>query len=152
MKRLLRRFRKWMALDATAEDTPASVAVVAAGADRERLRSVFRDRGLSLRMLESCGDARRMLESNGPASIVLYDSRLPEPPWNQAVAALAAAPSKPAVVLLSDHVDHSTKSDLIRSGGYDLLRTPIDAESVEKMVASAWIFWLNRQAIRHTRG
>ncbi|MFN7925679.1 MAG: hypothetical protein U0Q16_36605 [Bryobacteraceae bacterium] len=126
---------------------PVSLALLAPRTDRGQLEQAFRDAGLRVTTMDSWDEAMAALAGE-PMPVVLYDAGRADRPWRQAIEELSATATKPAVVLLSERVDPNLKSETVRSGGYDVLRTPVDGRCASVIVRSGWLFWRNQNALR----
>jgi hypothetical protein len=52
------------------------------------------------------------------------------------------------VVLLSGSSDKNLWGELVRCGGFELLRTPVDPDAVIRTVRAGWFVWQNQHNLR----
>ena len=81
------------------------------------------------------------LLSLGKAGVVLIDQRLIEPDWQNSIRMLLLPKRALSVVLLSPTIDDKFWENVIRQGGYDVLKTPLDESRLIETVQFAWMFW-----------
>ena len=128
---------------AVAEAAPRALAVMGEGPGRDALQAVFRDFGWKLVVAETSASAIARQEKE-PLPIILYERELTERGWRQAVSHFSRLLPRPCVVLLSRSSDKNLWDELVRCGGFDLLRTPVDREAVIRTVRAGWSIWQNR--------
>jgi len=122
---------------------PAALAIMAEGPGRDALQRVFREAGWRLAIAESSASAP--IE---PPPIILYERELNACHWRQAVSLLSRLSPRPYVILLSSSSDKNLWDELVRHGGSEILRTPVDPDAVVRAVKSGWSLWRNQQRLR----
>jgi DNA-binding NtrC family response regulator len=118
------------------------MAVMGEGPGRDALEGVFRDAGWQLVVADNSTSAI-MRQQNEAWPIILYERELTGRGWRQAVSRFSRLSPHPFVVLLSHSSDNNLWDELVRCGGFDLLRTPIDPDEVIKTVSAGWAIWQN---------
>jgi FixJ family two-component response regulator len=130
-----------------AREGPPALAIL--DGDGERLREAAASIEIRLAITNRWDPAIELLETLRPA-IVFYDLGLAAPPWREALVALAAHSAEPCVVVVSKCSDINLRAEVIRLGGWDLLRHPFDRERVRRILLSGLQYWSSRQAMRET--
>ena len=128
---------------ASADAAPRALAVMGEGPGRDALQVVFRDAGWKLVVADSSASAMARQEKE-PLPIILYDRELTDKGWRQAVSRFSRLSPRPCVLLLSRSSDKNLWDELVRCGGFDLLRTPIDRDAVIRTVGAGWSIWRSR--------
>ena len=125
------------------DDAPRALAVMSEGPGRDSLSVIFRDAGWTLAV---AGDAASAITSQGNEHfpIILYERELPEKDWRQAVSFFSRLSPRPCVILLSRSCDKNLWDELVRCGGFDLLRTPFERGTVIRTLTAAWSIWHTR--------
>jgi DNA-binding NtrC family response regulator len=131
-----------------ADAVPRALAVMGEGPGREALQAVFRDAGWTSVVADSSATALARQEKE-PVPIILYERELTERGWRQAVSHFSRLSPRPCVVLLSQSSDKNLWDELVRCGGFDLLRTPVDRDAVIRTVRAGWSIWRNQHNLRH---
>jgi DNA-binding NtrC family response regulator len=93
-----------------------------------------------VRFAESCEQVSAMA-SHLVAPIILLDRGWPGAEWRTAVQRFAASPNHACVVLVSGADDAYLWQELVRSGGYDILPKPIQADDVSRVMKLALPYW-----------
>lgn len=132
---------------AVVDAAPRALAVMGEGPGREALQVVFRDAGWKLAVADTSASAIAR-QKNDPLPIILYDRELAERGWRQAVSLFSRLSPRPCVVLLSPSSDKNLWDELVRCGGFDLLRTPVDRDAVIRTVRAGWSIWRNQHKPR----
>lgn len=83
-----------------------------------------------------------------PIPVVFCDRNIPDANWKEAVRMLAAAPSKPCVVLLSPSLSRELWEQITESGGYDVLRKPVTAEAFLRVLRAGLCHWRSGQRLQ----
>jgi len=78
----------------------------------------------------------------------LYERELNPCHWREAVSLLSRLSPRPYVILLSSSSDKNLWDELVRHGGSEILRTPIDRDAVMRAVNAGWSLWRNQQRLR----
>ncbi len=124
-------------------ETPQVLALVLEGPNRVALQKISRETGLAL----TCW-GRRLPQGLEIAPIIIYDRELSPMHWPESIHALARKSPRPYIILLSSSVDANLWDELQRVGGCDILRTPLDPETLLGAVQRAWQLW---RSLRHVR-
>jgi hypothetical protein len=125
---------------------PGALAIMAEGPGRDALQMVFREAGWKLMIAETSAPALDPRTERLP--IILYERELNPCHWREAVSLLSGLSPRPYVILLSSRSDKNLWDELVRHGGSDILRTPIDRDTVVRAVKSGWSLWRNQQRLR----
>jgi DNA-binding NtrC family response regulator len=132
---------------AFADSAPRALAVMGEGASRDSLQGVFRDAGWKLEVADNSASALAR-QRKEPLPIILYERELTESGWRHAVSLFSRLSPRPCVLLLSRSSDKNLWEELVRCGGFDLLRTPIDRDAVIRTVSAGWSIWRSRYTLR----
>jgi DNA-binding NtrC family response regulator len=132
---------------AVVDAAPRALAVMGEGPGRDALQVVFRDAGWKLAVADSPALAIAHQEKE-PLPIILYEREPTERDWRQAVFRFSQLSPRPCVVLLSHSSDQNLWDELIRCGGFDLLRTPVDRDALIRTVRDGWSIWRNQHNSR----
>ena len=132
---------------AVVDAAPRALVVMGPGPGRDALQGVFRDAGWALVVADTSASAFAS-QRKDPLPIILYERELAERGWRQAVSLFSRLSPRPCVVLLSRSSDQNLWDELVRCGGFDLLRTPIDRDAVIRIVRAGWSIWRNRHNAR----
>lgn len=116
------------------------IALIAGERDRRILAGVCSRNGWNAVLADTCDEARRELDRT-EVPVVLCDRDLPERDWRRIVETLAASPQPSCILLLSKVVDDYLRDEVVRSGGYDVLRKPLREDEVASAVRLAWTYW-----------
>ncbi len=115
------------------------------GADRLALRAAFDDRGWPLCFAESTTEAL-VLQMQERFPIVLFQREVAGRDWRPAVRVLSRMMPRACVVLMSDTSDMNQWEELVRCGGFDVVRTPLDGPAVIRLVGAAWSIWKQQES------
>lgn len=88
--------------------------------------------------------------SNETILICIYDSDLPEVPWQLALPRLSAIAGHACVLLASRVADEYLWQEVIRCGGYDIVIKSAGEERIARTLRFAW-FWSKRPGSRNAR-
>jgi CheY-like chemotaxis protein len=80
--------------------------------------------------------------------VVFCDRDIPNVSWKEAVRTLAAAPSKPCVVLLSSSMSPELWEQITEFGSYDVLRKPATAEDLLRVLQAGLCQWRSRRRLQ----
>lgn len=117
-----------------------AMAVISDGADRAALQAAFEEKGWVLIVADNTTDAL-VLQMQERFPVVLFQRDIAGKDWRPAVRVLSRMMPRPGVVLLSDTSDMNQWEELVRCGGFDVARTPVDGGAVMRMVSAAWSVW-----------
>jgi hypothetical protein len=73
--------------------------------------------------------------------IMLFDRALAEQDWKEVIAGLAEACPGTCILLASTVVDGNLWNEVVRHGGYEVLRKPLHPLEVSRAVRMAWAYW-----------
>ena len=108
--------------------------------DRATLREAAERAHWDLRVASSCEEAWHLAD-HLRAAVILYDRDIQETEWREAVGILSALAQRPMVILISRVADEYLWNELFRIGGFDILRKPLRAEEVERVLTLALSYW-----------
>jgi DNA-binding NtrC family response regulator len=128
-------------------EAPWALAVMSDGPDRDALKAIFRDAGWKLAV---AGDFASAIagEERDHSPIILYERELGEKDWRPAVSIFSRLSPRPCVILLSRNSDKNLWDELVRCGGFDLLRTPLNGNAAVRTLKAAWAIWQNQHTPR----
>jgi DNA-binding NtrC family response regulator len=115
------------------------------GTDRDRVQAVLRRVGWNLTVTNSL-TVGLVHQQKDPHPIILYDRELPQENWREAVSSFTRLTPRPCLVLLSRNTDKNLWDELIRCGGFDLLRTPVEPDALVRTVRAGWSIWFNHRS------
>lgn len=122
------------------EAGPRTMAVVCDGVDRAALQAAFDEKGWAFTVVDNTTEALvQQMQERFP--VVLFQRDVAGKDWRPAVRVLSRMTPRPCVVLLSDTYDMNQWDELVRCGGFDVARTPVDGAAVIRMVSAAWSVW-----------
>jgi DNA-binding NtrC family response regulator len=93
-----------------------------------------------LQLTNSCEEAWHLADQLR-AAVILYDRDIQETEWREAVGILSALAHRPMVILISRVADEYLWNELFRIGGFDVLRKPLRADEVERVLTLALSYW-----------
>jgi AmiR/NasT family two-component response regulator len=134
-----------------ADERPRALAIMRPGPHLERLQGIFHEEDWELVIAETMLSALTRQKKN-PLPIVLWERELTDCDWRKAVSVLSGLPPRPWVILLSGRYDRNLWEDLTGFGGSDIVRTPLDRETVIHSVRSGWSLWRHLQQLRRATG
>jgi DNA-binding NtrC family response regulator len=140
MRETLRRLvnRLWAA-EPDGEEKITVLVITSASEDRESLETFARRLDWDIRAAGSCENALEQLPKARTA-VILCDRNLTGVDWRDALAKLAAAASRCAIVLMSPVNDEYLWEEVIRLGGYDVLAKPLQEDQTTRVVNLAWSY------------
>lgn len=94
----------------------------------------------NLLLAGSCEEART-LSDRFEAPVVLCDRDLAGSEWRAVVEALASSLHPTCILLISRVVDDYLRDEVERSGGYDVLCTPLREHDLLRAIKLAWSYW-----------
>jgi FixJ family two-component response regulator len=124
--------------------TPTALVVIRDEPGASSLPSMLHDAGWRL-MVEHSTASALARQRECPAPVVLYDRAMPDADWRKAARSFSQTATHPCLVLLSERTDANLWEELVRCGGFDMLRTPVERESLIRTVSAAWLIWRVRQ-------
>jgi DNA-binding NtrC family response regulator len=105
--------------------------------DASAVRQILRNGAWRISIVPSVEDARQWLQTN-EASVVLCERELADSNWRDVLALTQELPLPPMVVVTCRHADEDLWSDVLNSGGYDVLAKPFDKAEVTRVLGMAW--------------
>jgi DNA-binding NtrC family response regulator len=132
---------------AVVDVAPRALALMGEGPGRDALQVVFRDAGWKLVVADTSASAVVRQEKE-PLPIILYEREMRKGGWRQAVSLFSRLSPRPCVLLLARSSDKNLWDELVRCGGFDLLRTPVDRDAVIRTVRAGWSIWQNQHNSR----
>jgi len=110
------------------------VMLVMARDSRRPLLDALESCGVEVLPVCDCNEARRMLESQPPAQVVVTDTALPDGDWRRVLEIVAQGCANIEVVVCSRLGDHTLWMDVLEQGGYDVLVEPYQHDEVQRIV------------------
>jgi DNA-binding NtrC family response regulator len=107
---------------------------------RARLRGIFQHTKWSIQEARSCVEALDLL-SHEPSAVVVCESMLDDGDWKKLLAAMESLSRPPKVIVTSCDADDALWTDVLNSGGFDVLPRPFDRSEVARIVSLAWLQW-----------
>ena len=119
------------------------LAVALLRGDYVNLRNILEHSRWKLRRALTCRRALRFLRWH-PVGVVVSDPMLPDGSWKDLLAALAALPVPPNLIVASRLADEQLWAEVLNLGGYDVLLTPFEPEELFRVCSAAWRDWSGR--------
>jgi DNA-binding NtrC family response regulator len=142
--------RRSMSGRAVVEFPPRAMAVMSEGSGRKSLQEVFHEAGWTLALAGNSASAiARQEKDHFP--VILYERELAERDWRQVVSTFSRLSPRPCVILLSRNSDKNLWDELVRCGGFDLLRTPVDRDTLIRTLRAGWSIWQNQHPPQNLR-
>lgn len=110
-------------------DLPAAVVIDDDAPFRDRLARALAARGFAAHQAASAAEGLAMAEARQPALVTL-DLRMPGGSGLDIVAALAALPCDPCILLLTGYGSIPAAVEAVRRGAADVLTKPVHADQV----------------------
>ena len=133
--------------DGARQKTPRILAIVPQGPNRLLLQAISRDAGWALTVSETPPSLTSARQGDVPP-IIIYDREITPDHWHEIVGVLTKSSPRPYVILLSPNADTNLWDELQRVGGSDILRTPVNRDSMLWAVLRAWLLWRNQEQVR----
>ena len=105
--------------------------------DVSAVRQILKNGAWRISAVASVQDARERLKQN-EVSVVLCERELADSDWREVLAVTKELPIPPMVVVTSRHADEDLWSDVLDTGGYDVLAKPFDKGEVTRVLGMAW--------------
>ncbi len=116
------------------------MAIVAGGVDTAALQSAFQDAGWPLAVADNTTDAL-MMQMEQRFCVILLQREAAGRDWRPAVRVLSRMAPRPCVLLLSQTPDMNLWEELVRCGGFDVVRVPLDGGAMIRTVRAGWSVW-----------
>lgn len=120
--------------------TPENISVLVVSANREDYTAVcriLRHGQWRISRALSCNEALPLMREQSFA-VVLCEKDLPDGCWRDLVKHAAELPNPPALLVISRYADDKLWSDVLNTGGYDVLPKPLDSGEVTRVIGMAW--------------
>jgi hypothetical protein len=79
------------------------------------------------------------------ATIILYDKDLDEPDWRERLTAYSKLPQRPYLILLSTTKDDVLWREVVRRGGYEIVRRPPAQRELKRALIAGWMLLQNQR-------
>lgn len=83
---------------------------------------------------------------NNEVAVVLSAAELPDGTWKDVLAGVVAHGRRARVIVLAGRADDHIWSEVLDSGGYDVLTKPFDAMEAVRVISLAWRQWRDSAA------
>lgn len=108
--------------------------------DHAALQRIFSHSNWKLHVSRSCSEAIALLKKK-LIPVVLCERDLPDGSWKDILERTAQAANPPAVIVSSRLADDGLWSEVLNSGGYNVLAKPFQDAEVFRDVSLAWLHW-----------
>jgi len=112
------------------------------GHDCASLQSIMRHTNWAFHCVSDLAQALEFLEKRF-IPVVVCSKDLPDATWKDVLAAMARFPIPPKVLVYSHQADDAFWMEVLKSGAYDLLPVPFNAEEVLRLVSLACRNWID---------
>lgn len=130
------------------QPSPLSVvALLRNDRDRITLRDVGERERFNIHFADTCSQAWATANKLR-SQVVVCDRQTPNAEWRDTVRLLASAEPHPCVILASSHVDDSLWNEMVATGGYAVVATPLQKDETEHCIRLALIYWKSAMAPR----
>jgi DNA-binding NtrC family response regulator len=123
-----------------ADDQISVLAITPDWRERQHLDEIAQQAHWSLDFASTLESGRETLR-HAVRSVIICDRDLPDCDWRDVVGTLVAVAPGSVVLLASSTDDESLWEEVVRAGGYDVLRKPFEFERVAHAVHFAWMYW-----------
>lgn len=107
-------------------------------ADFESLYPILHEREWKLQVAQSCRQADSALSLH-EFPVIICQSKLPDGTWRTMQAYTRGTPAQ--LIVFSRLADERLWTDVLDSGGYDVLATPFHREETLRVISAAWLQW-----------
>jgi len=80
--------------------------------------------------------------------IIISECNLSAATWQMVLQTISPLPDPPLLIVASRLADEHLWAEALNLGAWDVLAKPFDTEEVTRVVASAWLNWQDRHALR----
>ncbi len=122
------------------DDQIPVLAIIPYGRERQHLHEIAQRANWSLEFASTLESGLEILRQ-GAKPVIVFDRDLQDCDWRAAIEVLAAAATGSVVLLASSTDEDSLWEEVVRAGGYDVLRKPFEFERVTRTVHFAWMYW-----------
>jgi len=127
------------------EDTITVLAVTAAADEAVLLETLSGRTRWKIHRAHTVAEANAFMKDNDVA-VVLSAAALPDGTWRDVLAGVAAHGRRARVIVLAGRADDRIWSEVLDSGGYDVLAKPFDATEAVRVISLAWRQWRDSAA------
>ncbi len=94
-------------------------------------------------VVNDAGDSQNgvAVAAQGPAAIVITEAQLPDGTWRDLLSGLDQFEVPPRLIVTSRTADEQLWTEVLDSGGYDVLAQPLDRGEVLRVLDFAWLSW-----------
>ena len=137
----------------TSLPSPETISVLVVSPNKEDYASVariLRHGQWRITRACSCQEAREMAKEQDFA-VILCERDLPDGNWKDLMSEVSSASNPPAVLVISRYADDGLWSEVLDTGGYDVLPKPFDSGELTRVIGMAWrhslTTWLQRKNV-----
>lgn len=127
------------------EDTITVLAVTAAPDEAAFLDTLAGRTRWKVERVCSVSEAASFMAQNDVA-VVLSSATLPDGNWKDVLASVSSHGRRARVIVLASRSDDHIWSEVLDSGGYDVLAKPLDATEAVRVISLAWRQWRDSAA------
>jgi len=114
----------------------SALAVGASEVNQDQLRKIFQGCGWKLACACTHSEARAFLQNN-PVGVVIAERELPDGTWRAMLEYLKQQADPPRLIVTARLADDALWMEVLNMGGYDVLRQPLDAAEVTRVMGAA---------------
>jgi DNA-binding response OmpR family regulator len=107
-------------------------------ADFECLYPIFQERNWKLQVAQTCRQACSALDRHEFA-VIVCECKLPDGTWQTVHNYVEGTPAQ--LIVCSRLADERLWTEVLDSGGYDVVSTPFRREETLRMITAAWLQW-----------
>jgi DNA-binding response OmpR family regulator len=123
------------------EERTVTVLAVSPNPDTvARLRGIFEHTNWGMDVVKDCESALDFARRQ-PVAVVICERYLPDGTWRDLYQRVSVLAVPPPVIVTSHDADDELWSEVLDSGGYDVLARPLMAAEVTRIVSLAWLHW-----------
>jgi DNA-binding response OmpR family regulator len=108
--------------------------------DHRALKAILRRSNWSLHSANTIAESLRLMQSN-TVSVILCERDLPDGSWKELLHALAAQGFPQRLIVMSATADDCLCSNVLNSGGFDVLLKPLEAPELFRVGSLADRHW-----------
>ena len=124
----------------TSLPTPETIQVLVVSANRDDFNAasrMLRHGQWRITRASSCKEAIEMMQENSFA-VILCERDLPDGSWRNLADHVSGSPKPPSLLVMSRYADESLWSEVLNTGGYDVLPKPFDSGEFTRVIGMAW--------------
>lgn len=122
------------------EDTITVLTVTAAADEAVFFDSLAGRTRWKMDRARTASEAGAFIAGNDVA-VILCAAELPDGTWKDVLASVTENRRRARVVVLAGRADDHIWSDVLDSGGYDVLAKPLEASEAVRVISLAWRQW-----------